>query len=43
MEVSAPFSGLFMRGLNALTTNPKAPETPLPRLVPTTPGCSSWR
>ncbi len=40
MEVSAPFSGLIMRGLNALTMNPKTPETPLQKLVLTpAPGC----
>jgi hypothetical protein len=40
MEVSAPFSGLFMRGVNALTVNPKTPETPLPKLVRIpAPGC----
>jgi hypothetical protein len=40
MEVSAPFSGLIMRGLNALTVNPNIPETPLPKLVLTpAPGC----
>ena len=39
-EVCAPFSGLFMRGLNVLTVNPKIPETPLPKLVLTpAPGC----
>ena len=40
MEVSAPFSGLIMSGVKALTMNPKTPVTPLPKLVLTpAPGC----